>query len=269
MLYRPRATVFSHSGDSARALSLIEVLVVCAIVLFLIAMLFPSLQTARERIRRVLCANNLNQWGAASRFYQEEFNGYIPTEGPAGGDFSNPGTWYNELPRYLGLPAYKDLEGAGVAIRELPNIHVWICPAKNLTKAFKSESGMNQFHYGMNQVLDGLGSVDHPSPDTPDFPDQENVHLKGRLFAKKPHTVFMFDIAPNSPAGTPRKVATMYYKDFRGERVARFHGDYAHILYFSGAVGACKTDDLVTDRDFRRGDVVWNHPTLYWGYPRR
>jgi len=38
------------------------------------------------------------------------------------------------------------------------------------------------------------------------------------------------------------------------------------VLYLSGAVRYCTTDDLVTDRDFRRGKIVWNHPSLYWGY---
>ncbi len=36
-----------------------------------------------------------------------------------------------------------------------------------------------------------------------------------------------------------------------------------------GGVTSCNTDDLVTDRDFKNGDIVWNHPRLYWGYPKR
>ncbi len=77
----------------------------------------------------------------------------------------------------------------------------------------------------------------------------------------------MFDIAPNSPAGTPRNVATMYQRDRDGGLVGKFHGDFANVLYLSGAVGNCKTDDLVTDRDFRHGRIIWTSPKLYWGYP--
>ena len=147
-------------------------------------------------------------------------------------------------------------------------MHVWICPSKNLTNAHKSHSGKNQFHYGMNQVLDGMGSEDNPSRDTPDFPDHGAEPIRAQPFSKEPHTVFMFDICPNSPSGSPRDVATKYQR-FRNNYVGKFHGDYANVLYLTGAVGNCQTDDLITDRDFKDGDILWHRPPLYWGYPRR
>lgn len=110
------------------------------------------------------------------------------------------------------------------------------------------------------------GNPPNGSKDAPGFFDLEETTIPARPFAHKPNTVFMFDISPNSPAGTPRDVATMHQKGFDGRRVAKFHGDYANVLYMSGAVGNCSTDDLVTDRDFRRGKVIWNNPKLYWGY---
>jgi len=258
-----------HGTASGRAFTLIELLVVIAVALFLIALLVPNLQAARERVRRLICSNNLRQWGVASQLYRDDNNGYLPHEGYNGEGLFIRGTWYNELPPYLGLPPYKDLDGANVAIRELPNIHVWICPSKNLTAAYKSGSGKNQFHYAMNQVLDGLGDPPDGSRDTPGFPDQrdQDRFLPSKVFAKRPATVFMFDIYPNSTAGTPRSVATMYQRDFRGGRAGKFHGDYANVLYLSGAVDHCTTDDLVTNRDFRRGEIIWDHPKLYWGYP--
>jgi hypothetical protein len=200
--------------------------------------------------------------------YRNDYKDYLPTEGTyqAGGIYKG-GTWYNTLPQYLGLPPYRDFPGANEAIEELPNIHVWICPAKNLTDAYKSGSGKNQFHYGMNQVLDGLGKEPDGSRDAPGFPDQGSKPLVADLFTRKPRTVVMFDIAWNSPAGTPRDVGTMYQRGFDGRHVGKFHGDYANVLYLTGHVGNCETDDLVTDRDFRHGDVIWYHHQLYWGYP--
>ena len=268
------ATVVCHGRYYKPAVSLPEVLVVCALILFLLALLVPSLNSARERARRVVCSNNLRQWGAALQFYRDENNDYLPQEGHHGSGINKRGTWYNELPPYLGLPPYKDLEGANEAIRELPNIHVWICPSKNLTAAYKSGSGKNQFHYGMNQVLDGLGDAPNGSRDTPGFPEkyytrEADTPLPGKLYDGEPHTVFMFDIVWNSPAGTPRDVATMYQRGHSGGYLGKFHGDYANVLYLTGAVGNCKTDDLVSEHDFRRGDIVWEHPRLYWGYPPR
>lgn len=255
--------------SAKRAVSLIEVLVVCSLVAFLFAALVPGLSGVRERGRRLICMNNLHQWGMALQFYRDENNDYLPKEGHGGNSgVIKRGTWYNELPPYLGLLPYKDRGGVNEAIEELPNLHVWICPAKGLMDAYKSETGKNQFHYGMNRVLDGVGTPPDGSRDTPGFPDGDKF-LPGKLFGKHPHTVFMFDIGPNSPGGTPRKVGTMYYRDFRGRLVGKFHGDYANILYLTGTVDHCKTDDLVTDHDFRHGQIIWDHPGLYWGYTPR
>lgn len=249
------------------AFSMVEVLVTISLLVFLLALLMPGLGAARERARRVVCANNLRQWGAAAQYYRDENDDYLPTEGTfLRGGIAKPGTWFNELPPLLGLPPYRDFEGAGEAIADLPNIHTWICPSKNRTGAYKSGSGKNQFHYGMNQVLDGLGSLPDGSRDTPGFPDQGEAPVHARMFDKRPNTVFMFDIYSNSMAGTPRSVASVFQRTYQGGYIGEFHGDYANVLFLGGAVGNCVTDDLVTDRDFRRGDVIWTRPELYWGY---
>lgn len=262
------ATRIGHAQNNRRALSLSEVLVVLAILLFLVALLLPSMSAAREQVRRVMCSNNLRQWGVAYHYYREDYNDFLPTEGAYIGEgIIKPGTWFNELPPYLGLPPYRDFEGANLAIRELPNIHVWICPSKNLTEAYKSGSGKNQFHYGMNQVLDGLGSEEHPSRDAPGHFDLPGDPVRAVSFAQEPGTVLMFDIAPNSMAGTPRNVATSYQRDFEGRYIGKFHGDYANILFLNGSGGHCKTDDLVTNHDFSTGTIRWDHRRLYWGYP--
>jgi hypothetical protein len=120
----------------------------------------------------------------------------------------------------------------------------------------------------MNQVLDGLGKWPEGSKDAPGFPDPEKAKpLPGKLFAKKPRTVFLFDIAPNSPAGSPRDVATRYARDFSGRYLGKFHGDYANFLFLSGAVSGFTTSDIVAGRDLRHDTIIWNHPQLYWGYP--
>lgn len=262
----------SHStqrvrGAAVRAFTMIEVLVSISILIFLASMLLPGLGAARERARRLMCKNNLRQWSVAFHAYRHEWNDFLPMEG-SGTETGREraGAWYNQLPFYLDLPAYKDLDRIEDQIKELPALHVWICPSKNMTSAYKSGSGKNQFHYAMNWVLDGLGSKRSPSRDTPDFMDMELVHQPAGLWSNRPTTVLMFDIAWNSPGGTPRDVATKYQRDWQGRTIGRFHGDYANLLYMNGSVANCSTDDLVRDRDFRRGDIVWRHPRLYWGY---
>jgi len=254
--------IFARHG-----VSLVEVLIVIGIFALLLAMLLPSVRHAREKLRRIQCANNLGQFGKAELMYRQDFLDYLPMEG-SGGESTNPGAWYNTLPKYLGFPPYKDIERIDKQIKEFPALHVWICPSKQRTPAFRTEQ--NQYHYGMNAVLDGLGSKRSPSKDTPDFHDLDNRPLRASQFRNYSNTVFMFDISPNSPCGTPRDVATMYQRDWRGARPGEFHGDYANLVYLDGRVSNCTTDELVTDHDFRHGDIIWDLPKLYWGWkPRR
>ena len=269
MLFQVSQTMTQSRCPIRSAVSLVELLVVCAIILFLLALLVPGLGHAKEQARRVQCANNLRQLGIALQCYRDEHDDYIPMEGTLlSGGINKPGTWFNELPPYLDAPAYRDVEGVNKSIREFKNGNLWVCPSKDLTDAYKSVSGKNQFHYGMNQVLDGMGKWPEGSKDTPGFPDPEKAKpLPGKLFAKKPNTVFLFDIAPNSPAGSPRDVATEFWRNFDGGRGGKFHGNFANLLCLNGSVIGVTADDLYSPRDNRHGKIIWNHPYLYWGYP--
>ena len=248
MYGRGAATGYKHGCKLKPAVSLVEVLLVIAIVVFMLAMLVPGLNSTRERARRLVCANNLRQWGSALQFYRDENDDYLPTEGTYLRP-DKPYTWFNVLPPYLGAPSYRNVKSVGEAIKEFPALHVWICPSKNLSRLYKSGSGKNQFHYGMNQVLDGMNSVL-----TPDFPDRGEEPIRATPFAKSPYTVFMFDIYRNDSRGKQKDVAT------------KFHKNYANVLYLNGAVANFQAKDFVTDGDYRHGDPIWKHPQLYWGY---
>jgi type II secretory pathway pseudopilin PulG len=64
--------------------TLIELLTVVAIIAILVALLLPALSMARQKARRVVCINNLNQLGKACGVYASDFDGRFPTLGNKG-----------------------------------------------------------------------------------------------------------------------------------------------------------------------------------------
>ncbi len=76
-------TTRDATSPARRGFSLIEILIVLAIVGVLGALLLPAIQAAREAARRVKCASNLKQMGLALSVYHESVGslpmGYVAT----------------------------------------------------------------------------------------------------------------------------------------------------------------------------------------------
>ncbi|HOA74207.1 MAG TPA: prepilin-type N-terminal cleavage/methylation domain-containing protein [Phycisphaerae bacterium] len=133
----------------ARGFTLIEVLVVVAIIVLLVSILLPSLSTARKRARGSVCLSNMRQLGVASHMYANVWKGVLVDYGLAHDDHVHESedeseaestTWVNSLRREYG------------------NKLVTRCPEDDSpywTQPYPDTEEKRRVSYGVNEYLTG------------------------------------------------------------------------------------------------------------------
>src|SRR5687767_3229086 len=77
---RPFRATSRLGRTSAKAFTLVELLFVIGIIAFLIALLMPTLRTARMAAEQTRCASNLRQIGLAIIMYADANRAWIPRD---------------------------------------------------------------------------------------------------------------------------------------------------------------------------------------------
>lgn len=137
MTYRPSRSHRPRLGEpgcaarrtASRAFTLIELLIVIAILAVLAGLLFPVFARAREKSRQTACASNLKNLGLAILLYTQDHDGQSPLAAYATADLDFL-TWHDIIEPYA------------------KNREIGHCPSSPLRKA--DAGGKVTTHFGYN-----------------------------------------------------------------------------------------------------------------------
>jgi prepilin-type N-terminal cleavage/methylation domain-containing protein/prepilin-type processing-associated H-X9-DG protein len=194
------------SSPRSRGFTLIEMLVVIAIIVLLAALMFPSAKGFLEKGGEAECVNNLRQLGAGLGLYVAENGGYPPSAGFNGG-FTGKNWWFTDaLQNMDGGSPYK-IAGSGIPdIIDLPKTPLK-CPSVK-------QRGWPFIDYGINATALPWGL--RPVPAT-------RITSPAQTFLVAESTIWAAGVGWGGALD----------KEF-----AFRHNERANVLYFDGHVGA-------------------------------
>jgi len=130
----------NNKSKAVEGFTLVEMLVVIAVIAILAALLFPAISAAKHKAQRTTCLNNLRQINLGVRMYSDDSNDASASPGSAAAAT-------NVLTLYSG---YKDLMKSyvGMNAKSSPQEKLFACPADAFYPNFVfAESNVSPWQY--------------------------------------------------------------------------------------------------------------------------
>lgn len=102
-------------GPFRAGFTLVELLVVVAIIAILASLLLPALSSAKAQGKRAVCLSNLRQIGVAIQVYADDQGGRIPF-GPAAPPFTSPASFYPSTGAPTSLLSLREGQPVGLGL---------------------------------------------------------------------------------------------------------------------------------------------------------
>jgi prepilin-type N-terminal cleavage/methylation domain-containing protein/prepilin-type processing-associated H-X9-DG protein len=212
------------------AFTLIEMLVVIAIIALIASMIIPAVNSGLSRAKSASCRSNLRQLGLGFQMYASDYQGRIPFQQKDSGT-----TWHVEVAPYLEGFTNADFYDLAQVDSRPPG--VFACPSSKAT----IRSG-NYSDYGMNYMVNDYGPTQSvPQRMLEQIPVSQVMLLADAVNCGR-------RLSPYSP---------------NGNMDPRHSKKYINVLYVDGHVSSGTVEELVDDID---GDPRATPP---WGWSDR
>jgi prepilin-type processing-associated H-X9-DG protein/prepilin-type N-terminal cleavage/methylation domain-containing protein len=217
------------------AFTLIEMLVVIAIIALLASLIVPAVSNSIARAKSIACASNLRQLGLAFQMYTiNPSNGSNRLPAPAP---STAKPWFVAISPYL-------QEQAGGA-KDLTNTYK--CPVyANLRQDIQGTTSWDQLGYGMNIYLEGSASTGWPW-----YPEPGALNYGYRIseIRNPTQTILLADQASWNWGIRKDQLASQsssgkYYDKEEGKLRGFRHGKTANFLFVDGHVASLDQDTI-------------------------
>jgi len=235
--------------------TLIELLIVIAIIAILASMLLPALSKARIKAQEISCIGNLKTQGSALLMYCDDYNGYFPQAYVYGKQLGH--LWY----RTLQLGGY-----LGTSSVETQKKGIFVCPGDQEPNTFTVANITDYVSYGANRSI--------LSTETGGYVHYIPIHqmLKGRgcgnpdcynggIIKKSPSGIFL--VGESGKKTEPYRITywaytsnSPYEPDEPQYTIATRHGKNTNLVFADGHVQSIRIPLTRASLSFEKTDEL-------------